>query len=74
MSDERSDQGLEFPRWTMDVTHIWYGKDGWCHLPFAIDSADWEIRRWIREYNTKPPREPLGFLTPAEWRRRQRAA
>lgn len=33
-------------RWATDVTHIYCGGDGWCHLPLVIDCADREIIGW----------------------------
>jgi len=33
-------------RWATDVTHIYCGRDGWCHLPLVIDCADREILGW----------------------------
>ncbi|NIN63375.1 MAG: IS3 family transposase, partial [Anaerolineae bacterium] len=29
-------------RWATDVTHIYCGSDGWCHLPLVIDCGDRE--------------------------------
>jgi len=38
----------EYPdhRWSMDVTHIFCGRDGWCHLPGVIDCSDRELVGW----------------------------
>ncbi len=33
-------------RWGTDVTHIYCGQDGWCHLPLVVDCADREIIGW----------------------------
>ena len=33
-------------RWATDVTHIYCGRDGWCHKAFVIDCADREIIGW----------------------------
>lgn len=33
-------------RWSTDVTHVYCGHDGWCHLPLVIDCADREILGW----------------------------
>jgi putative transposase len=33
-------------RWATDVTHVYCGRDGWCHLPLVIDCADREIIGW----------------------------
>ncbi len=33
-------------RWATDVTHIYCGSDGWCHMPIVIDCADREIIGW----------------------------
>ena len=33
-------------RWAIDVTHIFCGRDGWCHLPGVIDCSDREIVGW----------------------------
>jgi putative transposase len=33
-------------RWATDVTHIYCGRDSWCHLPVVIDCADREIIGW----------------------------
>jgi len=33
-------------RWSVDVTHVFCGRDGWCHLPGVIDCADRELVGW----------------------------
>lgn len=33
-------------RWATDMTHVYCGKDGWCHLPVVVDCADREIIGW----------------------------
>ncbi len=33
-------------RWATDMTHIYCGRDGWCHLPVVIDCGDREIIGW----------------------------
>jgi putative transposase len=38
---EQSDQ-----RWATDVTHIYCGRDGWCHMTAVIDCCDREIIGW----------------------------
>jgi putative transposase len=38
---ERSDQ-----RWATDVTHVYCGRDGWCHVPIVIDCHDRELIGW----------------------------
>lgn len=45
---ERSNQ-----RWATDMTHIYCGKDGWCHMPLVIDCADREIIGWRISRNGK---------------------
>ena len=38
---ERSNQ-----RWATDVTHVYCGREGWCHVPVVIDCADRELIGW----------------------------
>ena len=45
---ERSNQ-----RWATDMTHIYCGRDGWCHMPLVIDCADREIIGWRISRNGK---------------------
>ena len=33
-------------RWATDVTHVYCGRDGWCHVPLVIDCADREVIGW----------------------------
>lgn len=33
-------------RWAVDVTHIFCGRDGWCHLPAVLDCCDRELVGW----------------------------
>ena len=33
-------------RWAMDTTHIFCGKDGWCHLTAVIDCCTRKIMGW----------------------------
>lgn len=33
-------------RWAIDATHVFCGKDGWCHLTAIIDCCDREIVGW----------------------------
>lgn len=33
-------------RWAIDTTHIFCGKDGWCHLTAVIDCCDRQIVGW----------------------------
>ena len=40
-------------RWSTDVTHIYCGADGWCHLPLVIDCADRELVGWRLSHSGK---------------------
>jgi putative transposase len=33
-------------RWAVDVTHIFCGNDGWCHMPGVMDCSDRELVGW----------------------------
>ena len=40
-------------RWATDMTHVYCGRDGWCHLPLVIDCADREIIGWRISHSGK---------------------
>jgi putative transposase len=33
-------------RWATDIAHLFYGKEGWCHLALVIDCGDRELIGW----------------------------
>ena len=42
----RSATEVSNTRWATDLTHVYCGRDGWCHVPIVIDCADRELIGW----------------------------
>ena len=40
----------------------------------SIEEAERRIGEWVEKYNTERPHEALGWLTPVEWRKRNKQA
>jgi len=46
----------------------------WINRFKSIEEAERRIGEWVEKYNTERPHEALGWLTPVEWRKRNKQA